>query len=1202
MSSPARPPTDPWSHPRYVLHEQIGRGGMGAVYRARDRLSGGWVALKRVRLPATTQVGVSRGTALPEQTHADAQVVSMAEPAHEPGTATSAYTAEATMVAALEAAAWNHDTIGPSSVDPLGLALGREFRTLASLRHPNIISVFDYGFEGGQQPFFTMELLTEAQPLLQVSRGRDLRGRVSLLLQVLQALAYLHRRGVLHRDLKPANVLVQGERVVVLDFGLSMLRSVVQRRSAVLSGTLHYMAPELLLGEPASEASDLYAFGVMAAQVLTGQRPFEADHSELLVSRLLSSELQLSDDSLPEPLRLLLEHLLAREPGDRPPDALTTATRLAQAVGLAFAAETAQVRESYLQAAEFVGRESELQTLRSALNQTLRGHGGVWLIGGESGVGKSRLLDELRTHSLVRGAKVDRGQAVSEAGSPYQIFLDALRSIALSVPLSGLEQSTLKGILPELPTLLEHPIADPPAVDAGAARARLFGVVCDLLRRRTHPVVLILEDLHWASADSMEILSRLIPDAERYPLLILASYREDERPHLPEELPGTKLMQLPRLSHRSIVSLIESMLGQRSVRPDLVVWLRDQTEGNPFFLVEILRTLADEAGSLGRVSTAHLHPASLRGGLAMVVQRRLARLPAWTLPALRFSAIRGRRIDTLLLQTLFARLEGEGKSDGDRAAAPQVERWLAACADAAVLDLQNESWQFAHDKLREGILATLSADETRDLHRQVAATLLACRTLNADVAAALAFHLGQGGDAAGAFHYAIVAAQAALARGALREAEDLLRGALRDEAAGDPPLIERVRARRLLGSVQLTLGEIADCMRTTEEGLGLFGLPLPSRKLDVARGLLDVLWTQGRFRLREAMPSLTLPDLPPALRGREALDEAYGLFATHGEGALYLCAEERMLYCALCCVNLADQTGDPAQRVFSYSAMSYTASVVPLPSVSALYLRRADPLRRELAGTHAEYEFLRLRCATYINETRFHEAIQDSDHASRVAARLGSEKGILFTTQQRLWIAYVRDDLASERDRIETLQILAERARHDQFIAWGKAHAGTLALQSGQVGLAASLLTEAILGGRKIHDLFCEMHALCVRALCLISQDQWESARADADAALGLYEATPLVAYGLVPALNHLVDACFALVERAPTVIRPAQHQRLARALHFQARLARRLRVARPGALRAEARICRERGQAARAQELIRQADALILRWRAATP
>src|SRR6185436_2033397 len=120
-------------------------------------------------------------------------------------------------------------TAGASaSSHPLLLALAREFRTLASIRHPHVISVLDYGFESRGEPFFTMELLSGARPLSKATAGRTRAQQIRLLLQVLQALTYVHRRGVLHRDLKPANVLVLGggddARVKVLDFGIACVR------------------------------------------------------------------------------------------------------------------------------------------------------------------------------------------------------------------------------------------------------------------------------------------------------------------------------------------------------------------------------------------------------------------------------------------------------------------------------------------------------------------------------------------------------------------------------------------------------------------------------------------------------------------------------------------------------------------------------------------------------------------------------------------------------------------------------------------------------------------------------------------------------------------------------------------------------------------------------------------------------------------
>jgi len=181
---------------RYQLLTALGAGGMGAVYLALDRLAGETVALKRVSIPT--------------------------------------YDDDDPTLAALMA--------GP---DP-ALALAREFEALASLRHPNIIAVHDYGFdalEGASepQPFFTMELLPSSVALLKAGYPLPFEGRANLWLQLLHALAYLHRRGFTHGDLKPENVLVTREGMVkVLDFGLALRAG---QSLETTTGTRAYMAP-----------------------------------------------------------------------------------------------------------------------------------------------------------------------------------------------------------------------------------------------------------------------------------------------------------------------------------------------------------------------------------------------------------------------------------------------------------------------------------------------------------------------------------------------------------------------------------------------------------------------------------------------------------------------------------------------------------------------------------------------------------------------------------------------------------------------------------------------------------------------------------------------------------------------------------------------------------------------------------------------
>src|SRR5258706_2933667 len=195
---------------RYASLTLLGEGGMGAVYRAMDRLTAQPVALKRVEAPAEELLFSSQG-------------------------------------------------FGPTQK----LALANEFKILSSIRHPNIISVLDYGFEH-DAPYFTMNLLEQPIPITRSAQSDQLHVQVGLFLQLLQALTYLHRRKIIHRDLKPTNVLVTTDgQVKVLDFGMRLSQEYISRQQDFGLGTVAYTAPEILKGSPETVQSDLYAVGVM---------------------------------------------------------------------------------------------------------------------------------------------------------------------------------------------------------------------------------------------------------------------------------------------------------------------------------------------------------------------------------------------------------------------------------------------------------------------------------------------------------------------------------------------------------------------------------------------------------------------------------------------------------------------------------------------------------------------------------------------------------------------------------------------------------------------------------------------------------------------------------------------------------------------------------------------------------------------------
>ncbi|MGB1288441.1 MAG: serine/threonine-protein kinase, partial [Aggregatilineales bacterium] len=337
---------------RYLLHESIGEGGMGMVYRATDRLTGRVLALKRV-LRDVNKLNGSNNT---------------------------------------------------YDATDFRLAMAREFKLSASLRHPNIIKVLDYGFDDDRHPYYTMEYLPNARTIVDAGQDFSLVDKVDLLIQTLNALAYLHRRGILHRDLKPANILMLDNQVKVLDFGLSVMHEQTRQRgseSDTTAGTLAYIAPELLMADDSGIPGDLYAIGMIAYELFAGQHPFNLDSPGELVQQIIYKTPDVDTLDLPLALTEVLETLIEKDPKERYQSAEATLDALRGAIGHESNDDSHDIRDSYLRAARLVGRDTELKQLSDALNDATYQHGSAWLLAGENGVGKTRLMGELRRLAMV---------------------------------------------------------------------------------------------------------------------------------------------------------------------------------------------------------------------------------------------------------------------------------------------------------------------------------------------------------------------------------------------------------------------------------------------------------------------------------------------------------------------------------------------------------------------------------------------------------------------------------------------------------------------------------------------------------------------------------------------------------------------------------------------------------------------------------
>jgi tetratricopeptide (TPR) repeat protein len=726
---------------RYTLHEPLGSGSMGIVYRATDRLTQRAVALKQVTAALNhLEFAAQRST----------------------------------------------QSYGTS----LNLALAQEFQTLAALHHPHIINVLDYGFDQ-DRPYFTMEFLPDAQTILQAGQSLPLAGRVRLLVQTLQALAYLHRHTILHRDLKPANILVFAGQVKVLDFGLSVTREQAQG----VAGTLAYMAPEVLEGSRAGEMSDLYSLGVIAYELFAGHHPFAADNNQDLIRSIMTAEPDLHAlhfDAAPDRRLLpILQRLLHKDPTARYQNPQQVIDEFSAALDQpALAQETIAIRESYLQAAPFIGRAAEMAQLSTALDTALTGHGSAWLIGGESGLGKSRMLDELRGPALVKGALVLYGQAIESGGPPYHLWRAPLRRLVVSTPLSDLDASVIKEIVPDIERLLGRSVPDAPRLDSRSAQQRLSLTLIKIFQSQAQPVVLLLDDLQWARENLLP-LRELVQRTAGLPLLIVGNYRDDERPDIPAELPGVQVITLQRFTRDEIAALSAAMLGPGGAQPRIVDFLERETEGNAFFMVETVRALAEKVPQLDDVAEMPLPEHIFAKGVLAIAQQRLERLPLDYHPLLRTAAVAGRQIDVKILHHI------------DRTV--NLDVWLLVCADAGILKFEEGQWIFAHNKLRDGILYGLAEDQPPKLHRLVAEAIEAVYPDDETYAVALLAHWRAAGELVKEIHYARRAGQQLLAASSYPDALDFLRHAIQMAQECAPDRAAEIQSETL--DLEIQLGE-----------------------------------------------------------------------------------------------------------------------------------------------------------------------------------------------------------------------------------------------------------------------------------------------------------------------------------------------------------------------------------------------------------
>ena len=700
--------------------------------------------------------------------------------------------------------------LSPALSEKTTQRLLQQAQRFARLQNPNIITLFDADKERGLA-YLVMEYYEGST--LRALIGQNIVPPVgSVAISIAQALEYAHSKGAMHGNLKPDNVLV-GEEVKLSDFGLGLLaegRHLID--APVLINTPHYLAPEQIEGRPVDGRADLYALGVILYELATNQQPFEGDGLNILKQHL--SQPPRPPRQLNPQLSRSFEHLilrlLAKDPDQRYESAAQVQQILAN-LSLASteppgepasqqASETVDQRGSesageevqFGEVVEFIpqrrgkliGREQEISQILRLWSLAESGRGQLLLIGGEAGVGKTRLTEEIR-FKIGNGLALVGRCSEFEGNPPYQPFVEIGRSYLRQISPELLRRqlgdsvaavnlaAVLAPLIPDLYELVPNLTPLPP-LPPEQEQSRLRNSLIQFIARSTIecPWLVVLDDLHWSDPSSLYLLHYLANHLADLPLLIIGAYRDVELglEHPLRELksalsrsPNYHHLSLKRLQQEHVAQILAEM-WQQEAPPEWVAAIYKRSGGNPFYIKEVAKMLSDEGIITFANGVWHFAPVvelKLPQKVRDIVLRRIRQVSPQTQEILSLAAVLGLQFSFADLLALANRTEEQLLVNLDEALAHNLIREV----DTAV------TLAFSNVEIQQVIYESLSRLRRRRLHQQAGEALVWRHADQlAPAAGQIAYHFMQANDQAQAFIYSLKAGQHAQSRYAYQTA------------------------------------------------------------------------------------------------------------------------------------------------------------------------------------------------------------------------------------------------------------------------------------------------------------------------------------------------------------------------------------------------------------------------------------------------
>ncbi|MFA6955942.1 MAG: ABC transporter substrate-binding protein [Thermoanaerobaculia bacterium] len=757
----------------------------------------------------------------------------------------------------------------------------REAQLVAQMDHPGIVPIYDIGNADGAL-FFVMPVVRgESLRSYLRKKLKSLRDLLEVGIRVAEALEYAHSHGVVHRDVKPENVMIYEEdgqlRVRVMDFGLARTSKTGRiTQTGALVGTAHYFSPEQLAGNDIDSRTDIYALGTVLYECVSGQPPFTGDMQAVLyrIAHEIPPSLRAQGALIPEELEDIVMRALAKDPAKRFQRAADLAVALehfrsrigSEQQDKAFQisrAVTAQYARPPV--SRFVGREKELVDIQRRLHAALEGECQFVVVGGEPGIGKSRLLEEIETLARARRIRVLHGRFMEQDRTfPYQAFVELLQEYFRGGEThSSAEQPDFSDLAHELVAIFPA-LGEVTALRSGSKgtasadgtkiddRTYVYELIARTLTRIAagRPLVLVLENLH-AAETSVDALAYVVRRLGPTPTLVTSTYRTtevDRRHPLMRMIEGFSNdsrfahIVLEPLSTEDHRLLVQSMIGQEPVADSLAQRLYESTEANPFFTKELVRSLLD-SGGIAKSDTGEWHLSrqvtiaadALPETIQQTVERRVERLAEQLRDLLSIASVLGKTFQSRDLEAL-----AEGK---------EIEDDIDLLIHEGLLEEAKESrggdmLTFSSGIVRDVLYGTLSRRRRKALHRKYAELLEARNAGRLErVYPQLVHHFSEGDVAEKTVEYGLELARRSLDAYTPERAVRVIRTVMEflDDDSGSGAANEG-ESRTILASAHRMLGNLEAALREADQAVRVFELAAPRRAPKAMLLAAEIAW------------------------------------------------------------------------------------------------------------------------------------------------------------------------------------------------------------------------------------------------------------------------------------------------------------------------------------------------------------------------